>query len=366
VNRRSRLWNRRTSAGSSRITRRRRPRRRTSSGKNLFDTKMKDRECDVTGCPRLYTEHMGEDGSNPSNPAHVLEIHRATRIACEGATPLNFIPNFRSVTGLRHIQPGSAHECLSTLRLWVKYHAEVDHYELFQHRSGKCGNLAIVEVTSLPREWIQQTGGGRTAIGRVTANGEDTRTLNLYAVEGTSADEWFARVKDGKEQFDDPNRAAATLCKTTARPTAAIAPTIRRRRRTRVLIVMTPVDPSLLPRHMRRRPENHKGHRNSHLHPIRRLAELAACVAERPHDREVVVRQEPVDEPRAEGNERWPSGSPPSLVGALSCHLHHRHTRSSENHLCARTRAHRVHSTIQNYACLWAFIDGHNDRVADA
>lgn len=172
--------------------------------KNLFDTTMKDKQCDVTGFPRLYTEHMGEEGSSPSNPAHVLEVHPATRIACDGATPVDFVPNFRSVTGLRHIQAVSAHECISTLKLWVKYHAEVDHYEFVQDRSGRCGNLAIVEVTSLPREWIRQTGGGRTAIGRVTANGEDIRTLKLYAVEGTPADAWFARVKEGKEEFGDP------------------------------------------------------------------------------------------------------------------------------------------------------------------
>jgi hypothetical protein len=171
--------------------------------RTLFDTKMRDKECDVTGFPRLYTEHMAEDGSSPSNPAHVFEVHPATQIKCDGAA-VTFKANFRSFAGLRHIKPASAHECISTLRLWVKFHSEADHYEFVQHRSGRCGNMAIVEVTSLPREWIQQTGGGRTAVGRVTANGEDIRTLKLYAIEGTPADEWFARVKDGKEEFDDP------------------------------------------------------------------------------------------------------------------------------------------------------------------
>jgi hypothetical protein len=35
-----------------------------------------------------------------------------------------------------------------------------------------------------------------TAIGRVTANGSTTIRLKLYAVEGTSSAEWFARLKD--------------------------------------------------------------------------------------------------------------------------------------------------------------------------
>jgi hypothetical protein len=52
----------------------------------------------------------------------------------------------------------------------------------FQKRPGNCGNFAIVEVFSMPQEWIQPTGGGHTAIGRVTANGGDTVTLKLYAV----------------------------------------------------------------------------------------------------------------------------------------------------------------------------------------
>ena len=172
--------------------------------KNPFDTKMKNKECDVTGFPRIYTEHLGENGAHPSNPPHVFELHPVTGITCDGETPLNFVPNFRTFASLKHILPSSAHECISTLKLWAKYHAEVDHYEFSQDRSGKCGNLAIIEVSSLPREWIQETGGGRTAIGRITANGEDTRTLKLYAIGGTSIDDWFARTKDGKEQFDDP------------------------------------------------------------------------------------------------------------------------------------------------------------------
>src|SRR3970040_2806788 len=120
---------------------------------------MKDKECSVTGFPRIYTEHVGENGTHVSNPPHVFEVHPATKIACNGSTPFDFIPNFRSFTGLRHIKPESAHECLSTLRLWVKHHAAEDHYEFFQRRSGRCGNMAIVEVVNLPREFIRQTGG---------------------------------------------------------------------------------------------------------------------------------------------------------------------------------------------------------------
>src|SRR5439155_9795672 len=53
-------------------------------------------------------------------------------------------------------------------------------------------------------EWIQATGGGHTAIGRVTVNGEDQLTLKMYAIAGTAADDWFARVKQGVHNLDDP------------------------------------------------------------------------------------------------------------------------------------------------------------------
>ncbi len=173
--------------------------------KNLFDTSMKDKECDVTGFPRSVHRTHGrgrqyftiESGARPgdsSGHAHHLRWREASRFhqALQDVSRLDAHP-----AGFRPDVPLNAQDL-------VKYHGDEDQYEFFQRRSGKCGNLAIVEVTGLPREFIQQTGGGRTAIGRITANGEDTRTLKLYAIEGTPADEWFARVKDGKEQFDDP------------------------------------------------------------------------------------------------------------------------------------------------------------------
>lgn len=162
--------------------------------------------CDVTGFPRVYTEHAEGGTTGSSNPSHVFEMHPATRIACPGAGTLQFTKFLRAFDGLRRIKPASAQECLSTLRLWVRYHDTdgEDQYEFFQKRSGKCGNFAIAEVSSLPREWIQATGGGHTAIGRVTVNGEDQLTLKMYAIEGTAADAWFARVKTGIHNLDDP------------------------------------------------------------------------------------------------------------------------------------------------------------------
>jgi hypothetical protein len=171
-----------------------------------FDTKILNKNCDVTGFPRIYTEHAvgGEAGS--SNPNHVFEIHPATKIACPGDTALDFTKFLRSFTGLRHIKPASAHGCITGLRLWVRYHNTdgEDHYEFFQARPGGCGNFVIVEVGSLPREWIQKTTGGHTGIGRITANGDQRVTLKLYSIEGTPADDWFERLKNNVHKPDDP------------------------------------------------------------------------------------------------------------------------------------------------------------------
>ena len=188
-----------------------------TSTKPLWRTKIDsdviNKTCDVTGFPRIYTEHAEGGTVGSSNPNHVFEVHPATRIACEGEQALEFTKFLRAFDGLKHIQPKSAQECLSTLRVWVRYHNvdDEDHYEFFQKRSGKCGNFAIVEVDSLPAEWIQATGGGHTAIGRVTVNGEDQLTLKMYAITGTAADDWFARVKSGVHNLGDPRLVHGVL-----------------------------------------------------------------------------------------------------------------------------------------------------------
>jgi hypothetical protein len=142
------------------------------------------------------TEHTTGGGLGPSNPRHVFEIHLAPDITC-GSRDLSFIKSLRSFPDLRHISAGSAHTRITQLKMWVRYH-HVDgeyQYESFQDRSVNCGNFVVVEVSCLPQEWIQATGGGQTAIGRVTANGSTTITLKLYSIEDTPTAGWFARLK---------------------------------------------------------------------------------------------------------------------------------------------------------------------------
>ena len=169
-----------------------------------IDNAVLNKDCTVEGFPRVYTEHATGGSLGGSNPRHVFEIHPATDITC-GSIDLPFIKFFRSFPDLRHISAGSAHTCITQLKMWVRYHDVdgEDQYEFFQDRPANCGNFVIVEVSSLPQEWIQATGGGQTAIGRVTANGSTTITLKLYAVEGTPTADWFARLKKGEQSLDD-------------------------------------------------------------------------------------------------------------------------------------------------------------------
>jgi hypothetical protein len=153
----------------------------TTSTKALWATKIDNtvlkKDCAVEGFPRVHTEHATGGGLGASNPRHVFEIHPATEIVC-GSTDLPFVKLFRSFPDVRHISAASAHTCITQLKMWVRYHNEdaEDQYEFFQDRPANCGNFVIVEVSSVPQEWIQATGGGQTAIGRVTANGNACAT----------------------------------------------------------------------------------------------------------------------------------------------------------------------------------------------
>jgi hypothetical protein len=173
--------------------------------RSRIDTKVLNRDCDVTGFPRVYTEHLTQgEGAGASNPNHVFEIHPATRIACADSEPLDFIKNFRSFPDLKHIKASSSHDCVTGFQLWVRFHSPGNHFEFAQNRPGNCGNFAIVEVMSVPQEWIQKTNGGHTAIARISTDGADDLTLKLYSVEGSAADDWLTRLKDGHPQLDDP------------------------------------------------------------------------------------------------------------------------------------------------------------------
>jgi hypothetical protein len=63
----------------------------------------------------------------------------------------------------------------------------------FKQKGGQgCGNFTIVEVGALNASWIRDTGGGHSAIARVSADGTTQESLKIYTLAGTKANDWLA------------------------------------------------------------------------------------------------------------------------------------------------------------------------------
>jgi hypothetical protein len=167
----------------------------------LFDGE-NGKTCDVTGFPRIFTEHVSSGGeSGGSNPNHVFEMHPALKIACQGGETLSFASFLKAPAGLRHITPQAADQCLSDRTLEVRF--ANNQYEFRQHGGG-CGNFAIVELGALNPKWIRKVDGGHTAIARVSADGATRHSLKLYTFEGTDADTFVGGLM-GQTTIPEPH-----------------------------------------------------------------------------------------------------------------------------------------------------------------
>ena len=161
----------------------------------LADTRFIDKDCRVTGFPRIFTEHA-TSGGGASNPNHVFELHPAMKIDCDGTAPVDFTPFMAAPEGLRHILPSSAESCIANRTLSVRF--KNGQFEFVQKGGNGCGNFAILEVTHIHKDWIRSTGGGHSAIARVSADGDARHTLKLYTLVGTAADSWVTQVMGGQ------------------------------------------------------------------------------------------------------------------------------------------------------------------------
>jgi hypothetical protein len=159
---------------------------------DLLDAQVVGRHCTVTGFPRLFTEHPTGPEAD-SNPNHVFELHPALSIDCGTWTRLQFAPFMSAPEGLRHIKASSAESCLATRTLAVRFKSGA--YRFQQQGGVGCGNFAILEINHLHPEWARGTGGGHSAIARVTADGTARHTPKIYTLEGTAADSWLATIQ---------------------------------------------------------------------------------------------------------------------------------------------------------------------------
>lgn len=157
----------------------------------LFDQKVMNRDCQVTGFPRIFTEHA-KGGENPANPNHVFEIHPAMAIACDGEI-ISFAHQLTYFKGMRAIKPSSADNCVDTRELWVRYAR--GKYQFKESGGRNCGNFALIEVGYVEPEWVRKIEGGHTAIARVSLDGKSRTTLKLYTLEPSKANDWLAGVQ---------------------------------------------------------------------------------------------------------------------------------------------------------------------------
>ena len=164
----------------------------------VFDQFVMNRDCVVTGFPRIFTEHAsgGDEGANPN---HVFEIHPATRIKC-GDQTISFESYITVFPGMRAIKPASANDCVRTRTISMR-HRE-GRFEFTEDGGARCGNFAIVEVGYVEPEWIQKISGGHSAIARVSLDGSSRTTLKIYTIDGSDADKWLSRVKENGQGDD--------------------------------------------------------------------------------------------------------------------------------------------------------------------
>jgi hypothetical protein len=158
--------------------------------RNLVDTRVINRDCDVRGFLRIFCEHCAGGGSGGSNPNHAYEFHPAMSMRC-GQEDFDFSSMLRAFPGLRHIQPSTAARCIDGRELRVRFRN--NRYEFAEQGGGSCGNFAIVRVEALNMDWSFAIDGGHYAFADVTANGQVVGGIGLYTLSGSDSDAWLAQ-----------------------------------------------------------------------------------------------------------------------------------------------------------------------------
>jgi len=156
---------------------------------SIFDD-LQEQVCDVSGFPRIFTEHaQGGEGSG-ANPNHVFEIHPALSIKCNN-TSLSFSKFLKAFPGMAAIKPTTTASCITQRQLKVRFDSTQQNY-VFQEQGGRCGNFAIIEVSSILTESIRNVGNGHSAIARISPDGESVVTLKIYTLAPSEIDSWLA------------------------------------------------------------------------------------------------------------------------------------------------------------------------------
>lgn len=165
-----------------------------------FDAHVTGATCEVTGFPRIFSEHAQGGEANSSNPDHVVEIHPATALSC-GGTTIDFLPLLTVVPGMKRITDNSAVACLETRRLYVRLRggAAQPKYEFLEEGAkgggGRCGNFIVVDA-HVSKDYIRtlSNGNDHVALARVWVGESGPYPLKIYTYAGTPEDASIAAL----------------------------------------------------------------------------------------------------------------------------------------------------------------------------
>ena len=171
-----------------------------------FDTHVSNKSCEVIGFPRIFSEHAEGGEANSSNPDHVVEIHPATSMACDGAT-IDFLPLVKVVAGMKKITDKSAVACLEDRKLYVRLRGGTTQprYEFLEEGAkggnGRCGNFIVVDA-HVGKEYIRtlSNGGDHVALARVWIGESGPYPLKIYTYAGTPPDAAIAQVQASADE----------------------------------------------------------------------------------------------------------------------------------------------------------------------
>ncbi|AHG93076.1 hypothetical protein J421_5541 (plasmid) [Gemmatirosa kalamazoonensis] len=167
---------------------------------DYFNQHVTHKQCDVTGFPRIFSEHSSGGTTGGSNPDHVLELHPAIGLTC-GAQHVDLLPLIHAFPGMRHISDASAVACLEERKLFVRQRGSTSavRYEFLEEGAktdaGRCGNFVIVDA-HIGKEYLRAltNGGDHVALARVWVGESGPYPLKIYTYAGTPEDDRVAAL----------------------------------------------------------------------------------------------------------------------------------------------------------------------------
>jgi hypothetical protein len=170
-----------------------------------FDDHVTGKTCEVTGFPRIFTEHSTGGKAGSSNPDHVVEVHPAIGLDC-GEGKLDFLSILKAYPGMRQISEKSARACIDERQLFVRQRGSGSaiRYEFLEKgakgANGTCGNFAVVEA-HIGKEYLRTltNGGDHVALGQVWIGEDGPFPLKIYTYKGTPEDGKITHLMDNAD-----------------------------------------------------------------------------------------------------------------------------------------------------------------------